>query len=77
MFYYIELDNEFKIKSFGESTSMDSAFAKTQGKIKEITQQQYLLLSACRGNVDKGIYQLKELKKSIRESMLNEELSFG
>ena len=71
-YYYVELDNfdkkDYSILSYGESTDIHLALKSTKGLVKDITEKQYYLLSACKGDIAKGIYRLQELDLAIQKT---------
>lgn len=64
-FYYLEI-KDGAIISYGESTGVDQALLKTEGAVMEITQKEYALVSACRGNIGAGRNTLRNLDDKIK-----------
>lgn len=67
MFYYIDLDSDGNIKSYGESTDIDSALSKASGIVAQVTEAQYKLISACRGDIIRGIKLLTDVHDKIHK----------
>jgi hypothetical protein len=63
--YYIEILENGEIVSFGESTSVDLALKNTKNILLEITEREYKLISACRGNPRRGISVLHGIEDKI------------
>jgi hypothetical protein len=78
-YYYVELDNfnkkDFSILSYGQSSNIHLALKNTKGLIKGITELEYYLLSACKGNILNGIYKLQELNTTLQKTK-EEQLEF-
>lgn len=64
MFHYIEI-KDGKIISIGEASSMDFALQNTKGTVLEVTEKEHAMLSACRGDIQKGIFILHGLINKI------------
>ena len=71
MFYYIEIDDNGIILSFGETTNIDSALVKTENIILQLTQQEYMIINGCKGNIGRGKYLLDNVQNKINEYFKN------
>jgi len=65
MFYFAEIDDEGKITTLHESTSVDTVLRNSEGVIVPLTEMQHGLLTACRMKPSKGHYHLKEVETKI------------
>jgi len=70
--YYAELTNDgnnmFSIVSLGyvpREEYPERVLRTTKGVIREITEKEYYLLSACKGNISQGIYLLANLQEKL------------
>lgn len=65
MNYYFAEVKDGKVFSLHDSTSLDLVFRNSDGLLVDLTEYEYWMLSACRGDIAKGISSLREIKAKI------------
>lgn len=67
-FYFAEVKDE-KIFALHESTTLDLIFRDSDGLLIELNEQEHRILTACKGDTDKGISMLMKVSERIKNKI--------